>query len=169
MPMPLNEIVEFKHQVIHTLQNSQELISLMADDPTISLTSKEAAEIQENDFYDYSFSDETFQANRAVVFVEIRMAREPSYQFKGLKISVQVICNKKFANLQPKIFKGTLGNRRDNMCCVIASLLEDADDYGIGDLMLTSAAPVSVPNGFTGFGMEFTAVDFADKDDEYDD
>ena len=166
MAMPLDEILTFKHEVIHKLQNTPELIALMANDPEIDLASDEAATIQEEGFYDYSFTDQTFQSDRVVIFVEMEMTRNDNLQFKSLQISVQVVCNKKYAKLTPDVFKGMLGNRRDNICSVISGVLDNSLDFGIGRLLLTDAQPTSVPNGFTGYGMIFKAVDFETRDDD---
>lgn len=169
MAMPLTEILTYKHEAINKMKNSQQLLALLSNNPSIDPASDEAATVQEQCFFDYTFADDTFQSDRAVIFVEIDMTRNSSYQFKGLKISVSVVCNKGYADLTPSLWKGYVGNRRDNICCIISDLLEDSDDFGIGDLQLTSAGPMGVPDGFTGYGMVFTAVDFADKDDEYED
>lgn len=169
MVMPLTEILTYKHTAINKMKNYQPLLALLSDNPNIDPASDEAALIQDKCFFDYTFADETFQSDKAVIFVEIDVRRDESYQFKSLRVQVSVICNKGYANLSPSKWKGFVGNRRDNICAVISDLLEDSDQFGIGDLQLTAADPMGVPEGFTGYGMTFTAVDFANKDDNYED
>ena len=168
MPKPLEDILTYKHEVMDKLKKSQNLIGLLANDPDIDMDSDDAYAIQDGNFYDYSYADETFQEDKAVVFVEVYVNRRPSVEFKGLQIQIQVLCNKAYCELDGKIFRGVLGNRRDNIACEIANALEGSGDFGVGDLLLTDAHPITPPNGFTGYGMTFTAVDFAIKDD-YDD
>lgn len=163
MKSPLAQVVEYKHEVMKALKSSQELIGMIANIRDIDMDSDDAYEIIDNNFFDYSFCDDTFQTDRAVIFVEIVMQNRPSVQFKGMKVMVQVICNKGYAPLDAKIFPGTLGNRRDNLALIIADLLEGADDFGVGDLLLTQYEPISTPQGFTGIGLTFDAVDFMES------
>ena len=164
MRTPLSQIIEYKHEVMKAIKASPEIISLMANIPNIDMDSDEACDILENNFFDYSFCDDTFQSDKAVVFVEVAMQSRPSVQFKGLKVMVQVICNKGYAKLDGKLFLGTLGNRRDNIAIEISNVLDGSAEFGVGDLLLTDCEPVSTPNGFTGIGLTFDAVDFVEGD-----
>lgn len=157
----LQDVVQYKHEIMKALKNDKALISLLADVPDIDMDSDVAYDIMDNNFYDYSFSDNTFQSDKAVVFVEVSMARRPSVQFKSMKVQIQVLCNKGFAKLDGKKFRGMIGNRRDNIAVVIADILDRADEFGVGELLLTTCEPTGTPVGFTGLGMVFTAVDFA--------
>lgn len=160
----LQDIVGYKHEIMKALKNCQPLISLLADIPNIDMDSDEAYEIMDNNFYDYSYADDTFQSDKAVVFVEVSMVRRPSVQFKGMKVQVQVVCNKGYANLDSKKFRGILGNRRDNLAVSIAKVLEGSDRFGVGRLLLTTCEPIVPPKGFTGISLVFDAVDFSDGD-----
>lgn len=160
MATPLDELNEYKHEVMKAITSSQKVLGLMADDPDIDMDSSEVYDLIDHNFYDYSFSDSTFQEDRVVVFVEAVMQRRPSVAFKGMKVMVQIICNKGYVKLDGKKFKGVLGNRRDNLACEIANTLEGSDEFGIGDLQLTLCEPLSVPDGFTGVGLEFDDVNF---------
>ena len=169
MDTVLQDIVQYKHEIMKALKNDQRLISLLADVPDIDMNSDKAYEVMDNNFYDYSFSDNTFQEDKAVVFVEVSMARRPSVQFKGMKVQIQVLCNKGFAKLDGKVFRGVLGNRRDNIAIAIADVLDRSDEFGIGELILTTCEPTATPIGFTGIGMVFDAVDFAGDGGFYED
>lgn len=168
MKSPLAQVVEYKHEVMKALKTSQELIGMIANIRDIDMDSDDAYDVIDHNFFDYSFCDNTFQTDRAVVFVEVVMQRRPSVQFKGMKVMVQVICNKGYAALDTKVFPGVLGNRRDNLALIIADLLEGSDEFGIGELLMTQYEPITTPNGFTGIGLTFDAVDFMESS-VYDD
>ena len=160
MHSPLAQVVEYKHEVMKTLKSSKELIGLITNIRDVDMDSDAAYDVIDNNFFDYSFCDDTFQSDRAVIFVEVAMQRRPSVDFKGMKVIIQVICNKGYVNLDPSLFPGMVGNRRDNIALAIAKELEGSEEFGIGDLLLTQCEPVSTPNGFTGIGLTFDAVDF---------
>lgn len=102
MITPLDEIVEYKHEIMKKLKNSQPLIALLSNNKDVDMDSDEAYDIMENNFYDYSYSDDTYQDDKASIFVEVMMERRPSVEFKGLKVNVQVLCNRKYVHLDAK-------------------------------------------------------------------
>lgn len=157
----LNEIITLKNRALQKICGDVEILKLMSNNPNLDIESEEAEKIIENNFYDYSFSDETFQTDNTVILVEAQMVKRPSMQMKRLGLFIQILSNRNYVALDKKLFKGVMGNRNDNIAREIATLLDECDyKDGIGDFILTSVEPKTVPQGFSSIMLEFEVADY---------
>lgn len=156
-----DEVITLKRRALQKMQGCQELIALISNNPNIDLDGEEAESVFDNNFYDYSFSDETFQTDKTVIFVESKLLKLPTNGIKMLNLYIQIVSNKDYVKLDKSIFTGVMGNRNDNIARQIVSLLNDSDyEDGIGDFELTEVTPKTVPQGFSSIMLEFEVADF---------
>lgn len=151
-----DSFIEYKDTTVELIRNSKEVISLMADNPDLDIESDEAYEFSTNNIYDYSFTDDAFQNDRAVIFIDCVFDQRPTEDFFRTYLYVQILCNKDYCKLDRKKWKGTTGNRRDNIAVQVAQILEDSDLYGVGNLKLVSMAPTTgTANKFSSITLTF--------------
>jgi len=80
---------------------------------------------------------------------------------KTMYLYVNIICSKTYMDLDPSLFRGYKGNRRDNIARLVNNELNNNPDFGIGDLHLISATVGSVPTGFTSRVLTYKVPTFA--------
>lgn len=152
-------VIKFKYQAIDEILRSQDIMSLMFDTPNIDMDCDAVYNAETHNVYDYSFCDDTFAADKAVLFIESALTNRPSEHFGRVNLIIQVMCNNNYVSLPKTKFKGMLGNRIDNICQSIIRLIDGSTEYGIGRLYLSDCQPCSAPNGFAAKQLVFTSVD----------
>ena len=91
------------------------------------------------------------------------MINRPNANFKGMAITVSVVCNVGYIKLDKKKFKGIKGNRIDNIARqIVVALGDDDQEFDIGELTLIQCRPVNVPKGYTAVELAYEVDDFAD-------
>lgn len=135
-------------------------MSLIANDPNYDPDSDEASQFEEQ-VKDHDYADETTLTSKVYVIIETEMVSLDTATVKSMYLYVSVICSKKFMDLDPKLFRGYKGNRRDNIARLINNELNENPNFGIGDLHLVSATIGSVPTGFTSRVLTYKVPTFA--------
>lgn len=160
---PLDEIIDYKDTAIRKMLASQEVMSFMFDKPTIDMESDEVYYAGERNFFDYGINPDTIQTDTVSIFVQSSMANRMNANFKGMAMTISIVCNVGYIKLDKKKFKGIKGNRIDNIARQIVVALDDDDqEFGIGELTLTQCRPVNVPKGYTAVELAYEVDDFAD-------
>ena len=160
----IDELIDFKENVILAIGNSQKVLGLLADDPNIDVDSDEADTILERNIFDYDYVQETIKRSDAYIMVETEMASNASGSINRWVVYVQIVCYKDFVKLDKKTkFKGVKGNRRDNLAREIDKLLNGSTEFGIGKLTLRRAASADVPEEFTSKLLTYEINDFRNE------
>lgn len=123
-------------------------MALLSNDPDYDPDSDDAAQYEER-VKDHDYVDDTTLTANAYIVIESELVSLDSTTMATMYVYVNVIISKKYMDMNPKVFKGYKGNRRDNIAMAVHKLLENNRDFGIGDLRLISATIGSVPTGFT--------------------
>lgn len=132
----------------------------MADTPNIDLDGEYADNITAR-VKDHDYVDETCLTANAYVSIESEVLNLNTPAIKSMALYVQVICSKEYMSIDPKLFPGIKGNRRDNIARLVDNILNDELGYGIGGLKLTSASIASVPTGYTSRLLTYEVPSFA--------
>ena len=156
----IDEIIMYKHTVISQIAMSQPVIALLCNQPNISMDSDEAYEAVEKYIFDYDYIDRSVVTSEAYIMVDSRMLRMSSGSMNQWELYVQVVCAKPYNHLDPKLFKGVVGNRRDNIAKQVDARLNGQRLMGIGTLDLYSVDPASVPDTFTSVLLTYRISDF---------
>ena len=160
---PLDEIIDYKDTAIKKMLASQDIMSLIFDTPNIDMESDEVYNARKQHFFDYGINPNTIQADTVSIFVQSSMVNRINANFKGMAMTISIVCNAGYIELDKKKFKGIKGNRIDNIARQIVVALDDDDqEFGIGELTLTQCRPVNVPKGYTAVELAYEVDDFAD-------
>lgn len=159
----IDELIDFKENVISAIAESQTVIGLIANDPNIDLDSDRAEDIIEENIFDFDYVDRTVVRTDAFVMVETEMTRPSSGMMTEWYVYVQVVSNKSYNKLDKKLFKGLKGNRKDNLVREIDYLLNGSRDFGVGKLELIHVDPATVPDTFTSTMLTYQVVDFRNE------
>jgi hypothetical protein len=132
------------------------------------LVNKEFEKINEDDgdkvleekVYDYQYVDETTTESAAYIWIEMEVGSVENKQIKDMRIYVTVACHKSFMQLNPSLFRGMIGNRRDNLVRYIDKILNNSNFMGIGALKLDSVRTVAPINGFVMREITYEIPDF---------
>lgn len=153
----LDEIIEYINKVAITLSRSQEVISLITNDPT---TPPEDVDLIGSHIFDYDYVDDTTVETSAFICLDVEIPRVQNENIKDIDLRVFVICHKNYMRLDGKIFKGRRGNRRDNLAREIDALLQGNKSFGIGKLNLEAFDTITVPSRYTGKILQYSVSDF---------
>ena len=160
---PLDEIIDYKDTAIKKMLASQDVMSLIFDTPNIDMESDAVYNARKQHFFDYGTNPDTIQADTVSIFVQSSMVNRINANFKGMAMTISIVCNAGYIELDKKKFKGIKGNRIDNIARQIVVALDDDDqEFGIGELTLTQCRPVNVPKGYTAVELAYEVGDFAD-------
>lgn len=156
----LDQIVEYPAKVMNVISQSNECVGL--------LVNKSFGDVNEDDIdialdkyiTNYEYVDNTVQEACAFIWVEAEVDRVENQQIKDMKLYVTVACHKEFMKLKSSVFKGVIGNRRDNLTRFIDNLLNGAIIMGIGSLKLESVRTRTPINNFTMRELCYSIPDF---------
>lgn len=157
---PLSDMTRYKEAVIRKIASSQEVIGFLLNDPNIDMDSDEANDIIDRNIFDYDYIDRTVQRADAYIMVDSELDYPTSGTMNQWRLYVQIVCAKTFNAFDHRIFRGVVGNRRDNLAESIDALLNGERFIGIGSLELLSASPATVPDTFTSILLTYKVHDF---------
>lgn len=146
---PLQDCIDYKADIIAQLVASQEVVGLLLNDPNVDMDSDKTYTSLANCIFDYDYIDRVVERSDAIIMIDADMVAPISGSFNEWEVYVQIVCHKDYVPLNPKIFKGVKGNRRDNLMCSVDSLLNGSRLLGIGKLELIRAHTAVVPDSFT--------------------
>lgn len=157
----LDDLINFKENVILSISQSQKVLSLISNNPNIVVDSAEAESIIDNNVFNFDFVPTTQQASTAIILIDTDMVRASSPTMNRYELYVQVIVSKEFMSLRGQGFVGLKGTRRDNIARFVDLLLNNSLGYGVGRLTLETAITASVPDGYTSKLLTYSTPDFA--------
>ena len=140
----LDQIVEYPAKVMNIISQSNECVGL--------LVNKSFGDVNEDDI--------DIALDKYITNYEAEVDRVENQQIKDMKLYVTVACHKEFMKLKSSVFKGVIGNRRDNLTRFIDNLLNGAIIMGIGSLKLESVRTRTPINNFTMRELCYSIPDF---------
>ena len=156
---PLQDCIDYKAKVIAEIISSADVVGLLLDDPAIDINEDKATDALKECIFDFDYIDRVVEHRHAFIMVEADMITPSSGAFNQWELYVQIVCHKDYVDLNPKIFKGVRGNRRDNLMCEVDKLLNGSNIVGIGSLELASATTARVPDSFTSKLLTYRVVE----------
>ena len=159
----IDELVDYPAKVILKLANDKNCLSLLKN--KIDISEEDIDDALINNIFDYEYVDKTTTSAEAYIWVEADVPYVSNKTIKGMAIYVTIACHKQFMKLDNRIFKGLMGNRRDNIARFVDLILNDNFDFGIGKLSLKSVKTLSSSNSnFTMRELAYAVPDFNIKE-----
>lgn len=156
----LDQLVDYPSKVILRLAEDKYCAGLILNKAFDSVTEVDIDEVLEKYIKDYQYVDETTQETAAYILVELDVARVDNRTIKDISLYVTVCCHKNYMALEPKVFKGVIGNRRDNLIRYADRVLNNSQFMGLGRLKLESLRTLQTVNGFTIRELRYSIPDF---------
>lgn len=156
----LDQIVEYPAKVMLRIAEDKSCTGLIIDKPFSEVVESDCDEALNEFIKDYQYVDDTTQTTAAYVWVEAEVNRVENNTIKNMMIYVTVACHKNYMTLDRKLFKGTIGNRRDNLVRYIDKVLNNSEFLGIGALKLRSVRTLNSINRFTLRELSYEIPDF---------
>lgn len=159
----LEVLVEYPVKAMQMIGSDQGVVELLTNIKGVDMDSDDAASVFDENMFDYGYVPQTTDEATAYVCVETNMVKAPTPTMQNLRVYVTVVCHRGFMNIDPSVFKGVVGNRRDNLSLRIDRILNGSDALGIGRLKLETAMVVAAPTGFTAREMTYSISDFSKR------
>ena len=156
----LDQLVEFPVEVIRKICSDKYCVGLLVNKPFDGVEEKDYDAALDKYVYDYQYVDETVETSSAYVMVETEINSVENRQFKGVRIYITVACHKTYMRLDGGVYRGVIGNRRDNLVRYIDRLLNGLKFLGVGALSLKTVKTLSPFNGFTAREIVYAVPDF---------
>lgn len=156
----LDFLVEYPATAMQRIGGSQDVVELLTNVPGVDMDGDTAAQVFDNNIFDYGYVPSTVDEASAFVCVEANMIKAPTPSMQNIRVYVTIMCHKSFMQIEPSKFKGMVGNRRDNLSRLVDNLLNGSDAFGLGQLKLESAIVVPAPTGFSARELTYSISDF---------
>ena len=156
----LDQVVEYPSKVMLRIAEDKCCTGLILNKPFSEVGEDDIDTVLDDYIKDYQYVDETTQETAAFVWVEMEVNQVDNKTIKGGRLYVTVSCHKNYMALAPKVFKGVIGNRRDNIVRYIDKILNNSQFMGIGRLKLRSVKTIAPISGFTGRELTYEVPDF---------
>lgn len=156
----IDELSEYPVKALQKIGTDNTVVGLLLNNPSIDMESDEADAVFNENLFDYNYVDGKTQEVKAYICVETEIPRISSRTIKNMAVYVTVVCHKQYMKLNPLVFQGYIGNRRDNLVRYIDLLLNGNDIFGIGGLELKSVNTINAPEGYTARELVYVVPDF---------
>lgn len=153
-------IVTYPSTIIREFGQDKKIVSLLTNNPNIEINSDEADDVYDKYLFDYQYVDETTQEARSYICTEAEVIKQPGTEIVTMGVYIDIFCHKDFMPLDPKLFPGMIGNRRDNLVRYIDKVIKRQNLIGIGVPELVSIKSIPAPVGFTARELTYRTPDF---------
>ncbi len=158
----LDEIVRYPNEAIRLIGEDKYCAGLLVNKAFDEVTDDDK-DLAYGRMFDYEFVTSTTTESLAYIFCEIDIPRVKNKTIKDIELYVTVACHKDYMHLDRKVFRGIIGNRRDNLVRFIDKLLNFSDVFGIGDLSLQRVNTGTLSDKFTARRLTYTVPDFNNR------
>ena len=124
------------------LSQDKTIVGFLVNDPNVDIINDEV-DVLGTQIFNYNFIPDVQNDSLSYITVDTVVSKSNYDTTKTLNVVVTVISNKTNMKLDPSIFHGVAGNRRDNLVRYADLIIRRMDDLGIGKLQLSSRNPVS--------------------------
>lgn len=141
----LDELIEYPAKIIQRISEDNECIALLLNKNRNDVTEDDMDTVTDN-IFDYQYVNDTVKETAAYIMVEAEVSNVQNMQIKDMKIYVTIACHKDYMKLNPSLFPGYMGNRRDNIVRFVDNLLNGQVIFGLGKLKLNYVKSMSSSN-----------------------
>lgn len=159
----LDVLVEYPAIAMQKIGGNQKVVEFLTNIKDIDMSGDEAAEVYAKNLFDFGFVPQTVDEASAYICVETNMIKAPTPTMQNMRMYVTVVCHNNFMGIDTSVFKGIIGNRRDNLARCVDKVLNGSEVFGIGQLKLESAMVVAAPAGFSARELTYSISDFKKK------
>jgi len=156
----LCQITDYAAKIMQAISSDKTCVSLLLNKAANNITEDDEDKVLEERVFDYQYVDETTTTTSAYIWVETEVRKVQNKHIKDMDVFVTVACHKDFMKLNPSIYRGYAGNRKDNLIIAIDKLLNGSGDFGIGELSLRSCESIGGVNGYTAKQLRYEVPDF---------
>lgn len=156
----LDQLVEFPAKIIKNISEDKQCVGMIVNKSFNDVTEEDSDKVIDDNLFDYQYVDFTTPEGNIYVWVEMEVNSVKNNQIQNGKVYVIVACHKNYMKLKTSLFKGIVGNRRDNLIAYIDKLLNDTSFYGVGKLKLEAVRSLAPINGFTARELIYSYSDF---------
>ena len=155
----LDEVVRYPNEAIRLIGEDKYCAGLLVNKAFDEVTDDDRDTAYDR-MFDYQFVTSTTTEALAYIFCEVDIPRVENKTIKDVALYVTIACHKDFMQLDRRVFRGIIGNRRDNLVRFIDKLLNFSDLFGIGALSLKSVKTGTLSDKFTIRELEYRVPDF---------
>ena len=156
----LDQLVEYPAKIMQKISEDKFCTGFLINKGFEEVNEDDFEKTLEENIFDYQYVDETAEKTSAYVWVEIEVSRVENSRIKDIKLYVTVSCHKNYMRLNHKVYKGVIGNRRDNIARYVDRLLNGKSFTGIGAFKLKNVRSVTPAPNFTGRVLSYDIADF---------
>lgn len=156
----LDQLVDYPAKIMQRISEDKYCVGFIANKHFDEVTEDDFEKVLEENIFDYQYVDETVDKVSAYIWVEIEVPRVENKAIKDIKLYVTISCHKDYMKLNGKIYKGVIGNRRDNITRYVDCLLNGEAFAGIGSFKLKNVRTISPSSKFTGRLLTYDIADF---------
>lgn len=142
----LDELVEYPAKIIQRIGEDSTCIALLLNKNTKDVTEDDMDTVVNDNIFDYQYVNDTVKETAAFIMVEAEVPNVQNTQIKEMKVYITIACHKDYMKLNPSLFPGYMGNRRDNLVRYIDKLLNNQMIFGLGRLKLNYIKTMSSSN-----------------------
>lgn len=142
----LDEIVDYPDKIALALSKDKTIVGLLVDNPNVDLENDDV-NVLGTQIFNYNFLPNVATDCLSYITIDTVVSSVKSSTIKTLSVLVTVISHKSNMILDPTIFRGLSGTRRDNLIRYADLVIRNMDELGIGKLQLdttNSVYPVSI-------------------------
>jgi hypothetical protein len=145
----LDEIVDYPDKIALALSQDKTVVGFLTDNPNVDFVNDEI-DVLGTQIFNYNFIPDTQTDSLSYITIDTVITASKYDTTKSLNIIVTVISNKTNMKLNPSIFLGVAGNRRDNLVRYTDLVIRNmkSNTLGIGKLQFTTkttpVSPVSI-------------------------
>ena len=148
----LDPVVDYPAIALRAIGTDETVVKLLTNNPNIDMESDEADDVFDKYLYDYTYVDGTTTESEAYICAEVEVTvprGENKASFFNSVLYITIVCHNNFMKLDPTLFPGIGGNRRDNLVRYCDRLINGSDLFGVGKLTLKAVRSISAPIGFS--------------------
>jgi len=145
-------MVDYPAIALRAIGTDETVVKLLTNNPNIDMESDEADDVFDRYLYDYAYVDGTTTESEAYICAEtdVTIPKGANRQsFFNSLLYITIVCHKNYMKLDPTLFPGIGGNRRDNLVRYCDNVINGSDLFGVGKLTLKSVHSLAAPIGFS--------------------
>lgn len=116
---------------------------------------EESESLVYKNIFPFYYIPETQTEAKSYVVLKVDFPRRIDKMYKNVRVYILIFCHQDIMQVQ-----NANGTRIDLMSEVVESLFNTRDDFGFGEMVLSSDCEVNINNTYRGREMIFTVEDF---------
>lgn len=156
----LDQIVDYPAKIIKAISDDNACVAFLVNKAFGDVIDNDKDKALDEFIYDHQYIDNTVEKTSAFLWVEMEVDSVENKQIKGVLVYITIACHKDYMKLDGSIYRGIMGNRRDNLVRYVDKLLNGKSFLGIGELSLKAMRTINPINKFTIRELTYSVPDF---------